>query len=136
MSAVDVIIIAAMEEEITPFLQRATSVGEPVRVGHSIQRNGELAGPNPLGVQGGIGLVNAAGAATAALLRATVKLAAPGPSMSVKPVVLLRSGRAELSVIVPVTEKLIVSPLCAAASALRNEPGPLSWRFVTVIVAA
>ena len=36
-----------------------------------------------------------------ALLRATVRLAAPGPSMSVKPVVLLRSGRAELSVIVP-----------------------------------
>ncbi len=33
---------------------------------------------------------------------------APGPSMSIKPVVLLRSGRAELSVIVPVTEKLIV----------------------------
>ena len=43
-----------------------------------------------------------------ALLRATVRLEAPGPSMSVKPVVLLRSGRAELSVIVPVTAKLIV----------------------------
>jgi hypothetical protein len=43
-----------------------------------------------------------------ALLRATVRLAVPGPSMSVKPVELLRSGRAVLSVIVPVTEKLIV----------------------------
>jgi hypothetical protein len=43
-----------------------------------------------------------------ALLRATVRLEAPGPSMSVTPVVLLRSGRAELSVIVPVTAKLIV----------------------------
>ena len=80
MSAVEVIVIAAMEEEITPFLQRATSVGEPVKVGNSIQRNGELAGLNTLFVQGGIGLVNAAGAATAALLRATdVAPDAPAP---------------------------------------------------------
>ena len=45
----------------------------------------------------------------AALLRARVRLAAPGPSMSVSPVVSLRSGRTELSVIVPVTLKLIMS---------------------------
>ncbi|MFF5790640.1 5'-methylthioadenosine/S-adenosylhomocysteine nucleosidase [Paeniglutamicibacter sp. NPDC012692] len=70
MSAVEVIIIAAMEEEITPFLQRATSVGEPVRVGNAIHRSGLLNGLNAIFVQGGIGLVNAAGAATAALLRA------------------------------------------------------------------
>jgi hypothetical protein len=44
----------------------------------------------------------------AALLRATVSFAAPGPSMSIKPEVLLKSGKAELRVIVPVTEKLIV----------------------------
>jgi hypothetical protein len=47
-------------------------------------------------------------AVPAALLRATVRFAAPGPSISVSPVVLLRSGRAELSVIMPVTEKLMV----------------------------
>ena len=41
-----------------------------------------------------------------ALSRATVRLEAPGPSMSVKPVVLLRSGRAELSVIVRAISKL------------------------------
>ncbi len=69
-SAVDVVIIAAMEEEITPFLERAESVGSPVRVGHSIQRTGLLGGARTLFVQGGIGLVNAAGAATSALLHA------------------------------------------------------------------
>ena len=48
--------------------------------------------------------------------RATVRLDAPGPSMSITPVVLLRSGRAELSVIVPVTAKLIVlSPVVWSA---------------------
>lgn len=70
MSAVEVIIIAAMEEEIAPFLERATSVGEPVRIGNAIHRDIVLNGSNALLVQGGIGLVNAAGAATSALLRA------------------------------------------------------------------
>ena len=45
----------------------------------------------------------------AALLRATVRLAAPGPSMSVSPVVLLRSGRAEVSTIVCGEEKTVGS---------------------------
>ena len=71
MSRVDVIVIAAMEEEITPFLERAESLAEPVRVGNSIHRSGVLKGANALFVQGGIGLVNAAGAATSALLFAT-----------------------------------------------------------------
>jgi adenosylhomocysteine nucleosidase len=73
MSAIDVIVIAAMEEEITPFLQRATEVGEPVRAGNAIQRTGVIQGLNALFVQGGIGLVNAAGAATAALLKARLE---------------------------------------------------------------
>ncbi|MFJ6416337.1 5'-methylthioadenosine/S-adenosylhomocysteine nucleosidase [Paeniglutamicibacter sp. NPDC091659] len=80
MSAVEVIVIAAMEEEITPFLQRATSVGEPVRVGNAIHRGGLLNGLNAIFVQGGIGLVNASGAATAALLQAKADDAdAPAP---------------------------------------------------------
>ncbi|GAA1496216.1 5'-methylthioadenosine/S-adenosylhomocysteine nucleosidase [Paeniglutamicibacter kerguelensis] len=70
MSAVDVIVIAAMEEEITPFLQRAAEVSEPVRVGNAIHRSGRLNGLNAIFVQSGIGLVNASGAATAALLQA------------------------------------------------------------------
>lgn len=70
MNAIEIIVIAAMEEEITPFLQRASGVGEPVRAGNAIRRTGVLQGLNALFVQGGIGLVNAAGAATAALLHA------------------------------------------------------------------
>ncbi|MEO8222583.1 MAG: 5'-methylthioadenosine/S-adenosylhomocysteine nucleosidase [Specibacter sp.] len=70
MSTIEVIIIVAMEEELTPFLQRATSVGEPVRIGNAVQRTAVTNGHGTLLVQGGIGLVNAAGAATAALLLA------------------------------------------------------------------
>ncbi|POH72588.1 5'-methylthioadenosine/S-adenosylhomocysteine nucleosidase [Arthrobacter glacialis] len=70
MSAVEVIIIVAMEEEISPFLQRATSVAEPVRVGNAIHRTAVINGHVALLVQSGIGLVNAAGAATSALLLA------------------------------------------------------------------
>ena len=41
-----------------------------------------------------------------------------------------------VSVIVPATEKLIVSPLTEAPMASRNEPAPLSLRLLTVRVAA
>lgn len=70
MSAVDVIIIAAMEEEVTPFLARATEVSEAGRIGNAIYRSAFIDGSRVFIVQGGIGLVNAAGAATAALLQA------------------------------------------------------------------
>ncbi|MFL4474803.1 5'-methylthioadenosine/S-adenosylhomocysteine nucleosidase [Paeniglutamicibacter sp. MACA_103] len=70
MSPIDVVVITAMEEETLPFLARATAVGEEVRVGNSLQRTGTLDGLSVLFVRGGIGLVNATGAATAALLRA------------------------------------------------------------------
>ena len=59
-----------MEEEISPFLQRTTSVSEPLRIGNAIHRAGVINGRSALFVQGGIGLVNAAGAATSALLLA------------------------------------------------------------------
>ncbi|MBV1778583.1 5'-methylthioadenosine/S-adenosylhomocysteine nucleosidase [Paeniglutamicibacter sp. ABSL32-1] len=73
MSRIDVVVITAMGEESTPFLQRASAVGDPVRVGNSVQRTGTLDGLGALFVQGGIGLVNATGAATAALLRAAAE---------------------------------------------------------------
>lgn len=79
MSLVEVVVIAAMEEEITPFLQRATEVSDPQRVGNAIHRRGVINGVQALLVQGGIGLANAAGAATSALLLANADAGAPLP---------------------------------------------------------
>ena len=70
LSPVEVVVIAAMEEELVPFLQRATRLGEPVQVGNSVHWTGFINGRRVLFVQGGIGLVNAAGAAMSALLLA------------------------------------------------------------------
>ena len=67
-SPAEVIVIVAMEEELAPFLQLAESVAEPVQVGNSIHRASVINGHNILLVHGGIGLVNASGAATSALL--------------------------------------------------------------------
>lgn len=64
----EIVIIAAMDEEVAPFLARATPRGESRRVGNSIHHPVVLAGQNALVVQGGIGLVNATSAATSALL--------------------------------------------------------------------
>src|ERR1051326_3286711 len=41
-----------------------------------------------------------------------------------------------VKLMVPFTPKLIVSPSFASASAWRNEPGPLSFRLVTVMMLA
>jgi adenosylhomocysteine nucleosidase len=71
MSQIDIVVIAAMEEEILPFIERATSVGEPVRTGNAVLRTGVVNNFSVLLVQSGIGLVNAAGAATSALARAS-----------------------------------------------------------------
>ncbi|PQZ87355.1 5'-methylthioadenosine/S-adenosylhomocysteine nucleosidase [Arthrobacter sp. MYb227] len=70
MSTIEVIIIAAMEEEIAPFLAQATEVSDAVQIGNSVQHTAKLGELNALLVRGGIGLVNAASAATAALLQA------------------------------------------------------------------
>ena len=67
---VDAIVIAAMEDETAPFLARATEVGEPVTLGRSVQRMITLAGRRVMLVHSGIGLANAAGAATSAILSA------------------------------------------------------------------
>src|SRR5205085_1896731 len=63
----------------------------------------------------------------------TARFAAPGPEMVM---LVLTSSSPLVSPIVPVTAKLMVSPSLASASAWRNEPGPLSFVFVTVMVAA
>ncbi|PYL71148.1 MAG: hypothetical protein DMF26_20010 [Verrucomicrobia bacterium] len=41
-----------------------------------------------------------------------------------------------VKLMVPLTAKLMVSPSLASASAWRNEPGPLSFRLVTVMMFA
>ena len=55
MSLVDVIVIAAMEEELVPFLQHATSLSEPLDIGNSVHRTGDINGCTVLFVHGGIG---------------------------------------------------------------------------------
>jgi adenosylhomocysteine nucleosidase len=69
-STLDAIILVAMESEAAPFLAAATSVAPPVRVGQARQQRLTLAGREVLLVLSGIGLANAAGAATAAILTA------------------------------------------------------------------
>jgi adenosylhomocysteine nucleosidase len=66
----DAIVLVAMESEVAPFLAAATTVAPPVRVGNARQQRLTLAGREVLLVLSGIGLANAAGAATAAILTA------------------------------------------------------------------
>ncbi|MFT4122983.1 MAG: 5'-methylthioadenosine/S-adenosylhomocysteine nucleosidase [Microbacteriaceae bacterium] len=70
-----VVVLVAMAEEAAPFLARAQSASAPVRRGVSEQRLLDVAGIGLLLVRTGVGLVNAAGAATAAILRAGRPLA-------------------------------------------------------------
>lgn len=64
------IVLVAMEEEAAPFLERASDIDEAVQVGGSLHRDVVIDGTSILLVQSGIGFVNAAGAATSAILRA------------------------------------------------------------------
>ena len=70
MSVIDAIILVAMDEEAAPFLAEATAAAPPVTVGKARQYRLTLAGRQVLLVLSGIGLVNAAGAATSAILAA------------------------------------------------------------------
>ena len=65
-----IIVVVAMADEAAPFVSRASRVDEPVAVGGSLQRVVEIDGVELLLVQSGIGFVNAAGAATSAIVRA------------------------------------------------------------------
>lgn len=64
-----IIVVVAMADEAEPFVSRASRVDEPVAVGGSLQRVLEIDGVEVLLVQSGIGFVNAAGAATSAIVR-------------------------------------------------------------------
>lgn len=68
MTTVDAIILVAMEEEAAPFLAAATASAPPVAIGRARRHRLTLAGREVLLVQSGIGLVNAAGGTTSALL--------------------------------------------------------------------
>ncbi|WP_055975344.1 MULTISPECIES: 5'-methylthioadenosine/S-adenosylhomocysteine nucleosidase [unclassified Frigoribacterium] len=70
LAAPAIIVIVAMSDEAEPFVSRASRVDEPVAVGGSLQRVVEIDGVELLLVQSGIGFVNAAGAATSAIVRA------------------------------------------------------------------
>jgi adenosylhomocysteine nucleosidase len=63
------IVLVAMDEEAAPFLAAATSASEPRAVGNALQWELELDSRAVLLVRTGIGLVNASGGLTAAILR-------------------------------------------------------------------
>ncbi|GAA3882730.1 5'-methylthioadenosine/S-adenosylhomocysteine nucleosidase [Leifsonia kafniensis] len=63
-------ILVAMDDELEPFLARAENVGPARKVGNAVHRNVVLGGHPVVLVRTGIGLVNAAGAATTAILHA------------------------------------------------------------------
>ena len=69
LAAPPIIVIVAMADEAEPFVSRASRVDEPIAVGGSLQRVVEIDGVELLLVQSGIGFVNAAGAATSAIVR-------------------------------------------------------------------
>lgn len=64
------IVLVAMDEEAEPFLAEAGTDSEPRAVGNALQWDLEIGGRPILLVRTGIGLVNAAGGLTAAILRA------------------------------------------------------------------
>jgi adenosylhomocysteine nucleosidase len=72
------VILVAMTDEEQPFLDRATSVSDPTTVGLAVQRTIELDGLQVLLVRTGIGLVNAAGATTSAILATQPEPGTPG----------------------------------------------------------
>jgi adenosylhomocysteine nucleosidase len=66
--AVDAVIVVAMDDEAAPFLERASAVSETTIVGNARSRRITVDGRELLLVLSGIGLVNAASAATSALV--------------------------------------------------------------------
>ena len=59
-----------MDDELAPFIDRAEDVGPARQIGNAIHRDAVLGGHPVVLVRTGIGLVNAAGAATTAILHA------------------------------------------------------------------
>jgi len=69
-SAPALAILVAMDDELEPFLAHAEHVGPAKKVGNAVHRHATLAGHPVVLIRTGIGLVNAAGAATTAILHA------------------------------------------------------------------
>lgn len=90
--------MVAMPDEAEPFLARADDVGPETTLGHAVLRRVEFAGTPVLLVRSGIGLVNAASAATAALLTSAPRgrrvPAEPGDELGDEP------GQAQVPVLV------------------------------------
>jgi adenosylhomocysteine nucleosidase len=63
------VVLVAMDDEAAPFLDLASEVGEPERVGRAELRHVTLAGQPVVLVRSGIGFVNATAAGTSAILR-------------------------------------------------------------------
>lgn len=63
------VILVAMEEEAAPFLERASEVSEPVLIGRAEHRGIVVDGRTHVLVRTGIGMVNAADAASGAMAR-------------------------------------------------------------------
>jgi adenosylhomocysteine nucleosidase len=63
------VVLVAMDDEAAPFLDLASEVGEPERVGRAEQRHITLAGRPVVLVRSGIGFVNATAAGAGAILR-------------------------------------------------------------------
>jgi adenosylhomocysteine nucleosidase len=63
------VVLVAMDEEATPFVDLADEVSEPVRIGRAEHRGIVVGGRTHVLVRTGIGMVNAAGAAAGALAR-------------------------------------------------------------------
>ncbi|HEY0188418.1 MAG TPA: 5'-methylthioadenosine/S-adenosylhomocysteine nucleosidase [Cellulomonas sp.] len=68
LAGVELVVTVAMPDEAAPFLHRADRVADPVTVGGAEQHLLALAGRQVLLVRAGIGLANAASAASAALV--------------------------------------------------------------------
>lgn len=63
------VVLVAMDDEAAPFLDLASAVGEPERVGLAVHRHVTLAGRPVVLVRSGIGFVNATSAGASAILR-------------------------------------------------------------------
>lgn len=63
------VVLVAMDDEAAPFLDLASEVGEPERVGRAEHRHVTLAGQPVVLVRSGIGFVNSTAAGTSAILR-------------------------------------------------------------------
>jgi adenosylhomocysteine nucleosidase len=68
LAGVDVVVSVAMPDEAAPFLERADAVGDPATVGGAEHHVLTVGGRDVLLVRSGIGLANAASAASAALV--------------------------------------------------------------------